>query len=90
MDPAFCQVRARGIKGSALPPFHAITVTVPGAAAAWEDAAQQWGTLPLSQARGCCTACPGVCSNSLRSGVIAAFRFLMGDDRDSMRPISLA
>lgn len=49
---AFCgQVRSRGISGSALPPFHAITVTVPGAAAAWEDAAHRWGTLPLSQAR---------------------------------------
>lgn len=42
-------VRALGIKGSALPPFHAVTVTVPGAAAAWEDAVKQWGTLPLSQ-----------------------------------------
>lgn len=44
-------VRARGIKGSALPPFHAVTVTVPGAAAAWEDAVKQWGSLPLSQVR---------------------------------------
>jgi gamma-glutamyltranspeptidase len=38
------------MRASALPPFHAITVTVPGAAAAWEDAVQQWGTLGLSQA----------------------------------------
>ena len=42
-------VRERGITGTALPPFHALTVTVPGAAAAWEDAVQQWGRLSLSE-----------------------------------------
>ena len=42
-------VRKLGIKGTALPPFHTVTVTVPGAAAAWEDAVKQWGTLDLEQ-----------------------------------------
>ena len=42
-------VRARGMRGTALPPFHALAVTVPGAAAAWEDAVKQWGKLPLAQ-----------------------------------------
>ena len=42
-------VRERGITGSALPRFHALTVTVPGAAAAWEDAVKQWGKLSLSE-----------------------------------------
>jgi Gamma-glutamyltranspeptidase len=51
------QVRKLGIRGAALPPFHAVTVTVPGAAAAWEDAVQQWGTLPLSQARASVQIC---------------------------------
>ncbi len=46
-------VRERGVKGGALPPFHALTVTVPGAAAAWEDAVRQWGNLSLEQARLC-------------------------------------
>ncbi len=47
-------VRARGFRGTALPPFHALTVTVPGAAAAWEDAVKQWGKLPLAQVRCIC------------------------------------
>lgn len=56
------QVRKLGIRGAALPPFHAVTVTVPGAAAAWEDAVQQWGTLPLSQASaGASTGLPMQC-----------------------------
>ena len=46
-------VRERGVRGGALPPFHALTVTVPGAAAAWEDAVRLWGKLSLEQARRC-------------------------------------
>jgi len=42
-------VRAAGFKGTALSPFHPLAVTVPGAAAAWEDAVKQWGRLPLAQ-----------------------------------------
>lgn len=42
-------VRQRGFGGSALHPFHALAVTVPGAAAAWEDAVKQWGKLSLAQ-----------------------------------------
>ncbi len=38
------------VRGGALPPFHALTVTVPGAAAAWEDAVRLWGKLSLEQA----------------------------------------
>ena len=44
-------VRERGVKGGALPAFHALSVTVPGAAAAWEDAVRLWGNLSLEQAR---------------------------------------
>ena len=43
-------VRERGIRGGALPPFHALTVTIPGAAAAWEDVVSLWGKLSLEQA----------------------------------------
>jgi hypothetical protein len=35
---------AAGITGSELPPRHALTVSVPGAAALWEDAVQRWGS----------------------------------------------
>jgi hypothetical protein len=35
---------AAGITGSELPPRHALTVSVPGAAALWEDALQRWGS----------------------------------------------
>lgn len=42
-------VRQRGFQGSAMDPFHALAVTVPGAAAAWEDAVKQWGELTLAQ-----------------------------------------
>jgi len=35
--------------GSELPPFHAMTVSVPGAAQLWEDAVVHWGKLPLQQ-----------------------------------------
>ncbi|KAF6255728.1 gamma-glutamyltranspeptidase [Scenedesmus sp. NREL 46B-D3] len=37
-------VRAAGITGSELPPRHALTVSVPGAAALWEEAVQRWGS----------------------------------------------
>lgn len=47
-------VRAAGFKGTALPPFHPLAVTVPGAAAAWEDAVKQWGRLPLAQVPSAC------------------------------------
>lgn len=42
-------VRAAGVVGPELPPFSAMTVTVPGAAALWEDTVKTWGRLPLSQ-----------------------------------------
>lgn len=35
---------AAGITGSELPPRHALTVSVPGAAALWEEAVQRWGS----------------------------------------------
>jgi gamma-glutamyltranspeptidase/glutathione hydrolase len=38
--------------GEALPPFHAHTVTVPGACAGWCDLIERHGTLPLSQILG--------------------------------------
>uniref|UniRef100_A0A383V5K4 Gamma-glutamyltransferase n=1 Tax=Tetradesmus obliquus TaxID=3088 RepID=A0A383V5K4_TETOB len=37
-------VRAAGITGSELPPRHALTVSVPGAAALWEDSVTHWGS----------------------------------------------
>ncbi len=48
-------IRAAGITGSELPPSSALSVTVPGAAALWEDVLQQWGTRSLQQVRGCLT-----------------------------------
>lgn len=41
-------LRASGFNDG-LPPFHAHTVTVPGAAAAWEDTVNRFGALPLSR-----------------------------------------
>jgi gamma-glutamyltranspeptidase/glutathione hydrolase len=35
--------------GSQLPPFHAYTITVPGACAAWCDTLEHFGCLPLAQ-----------------------------------------
>ncbi len=35
--------------GSQLPPFHALTVTVPGACAAWSDLVARFGRLPLAR-----------------------------------------
>ncbi len=43
-------VRRLGHKGTELPPESALTVTVPGAAALWEDAVKTFGSLPLAQA----------------------------------------
>ncbi len=42
-------VHAQGVTGHELPPFHAMTATVPGAAALWDDAVSQWGRLRLEQ-----------------------------------------
>jgi gamma-glutamyltranspeptidase len=46
-------VRERGITGSELPARGALAVTVPGAAALWEDAVKAFGKLSLAQARPC-------------------------------------
>jgi hypothetical protein len=43
------RIRAAGIGGSELPPNSALSVTVPGAAALWEDAVRQWGSMGLEQ-----------------------------------------
>lgn len=42
-------MRAQGILGLDLPPFSALTVTVPGAAALWEDVVKLYGKLSLKQ-----------------------------------------
>ncbi|BDA50498.1 Glutathione hydrolase proenzyme [Coccomyxa sp. Obi] len=42
-------VRAQGIKGHELPADSALCVTVPGAAALWEDTVKSFGTLSLEQ-----------------------------------------
>jgi gamma-glutamyltranspeptidase len=49
-------VRERGIAGSELPARGALAVTVPGAAALWEDAVKAFGKLSLAQARPCARA----------------------------------
>ena len=47
-----CQaVRERGITGSELPVRGALAVTVPGAAALWEDTIKAFGKLPLAEVR---------------------------------------
>lgn len=43
------KAREMGCKGSEFPPFSALTVTVPGAAAAWEDTIKTYGKLSLKQ-----------------------------------------
>lgn len=43
-------VRAQGITGHELPADSALCVTVPGAAALWEDMVKIFGTLDLKQA----------------------------------------
>lgn len=47
-------VRGKGIEGHELPPYSALTVPVPGAAALWEDVVKQHGSKPLAEARSCC------------------------------------
>lgn len=42
-------VRERGITGSELPVRGALAVTVPGAAALWEDTIKAFGKLPLAE-----------------------------------------
>ena len=44
-------VRERGITGSELPVRGALAVTVPGAAALWEDTVKAFGKLPLAEVR---------------------------------------
>ena len=48
---ALCSQKARelGVKGGEFEPFSALTVTVPGAAAAWEDTVKMYGKLDLKQ-----------------------------------------
>ncbi len=43
-------IRASGIDDESLPPFHAHTVTVPGAVAGWCDLLARFGTRPLADA----------------------------------------
>ncbi|GMH38373.1 hypothetical protein BSKO_06257 [Bryopsis sp. KO-2023] len=42
-------VRKRGIFGTEMPPFHALTVMVPGAAMLWEETINKWGKLTMSE-----------------------------------------
>lgn len=42
-------LRARGVEGNQIPPQHALTVTVPGAAALWDDCVSKFGKLSLKQ-----------------------------------------
>lgn len=46
-----CVQKARelGVTGGEFEPFSALTVTVPGAAAAWEDTAKMYGKLTLKE-----------------------------------------
>src|SRR3990172_3983730 len=44
-------LQQRGLR-QALPPFHALTVTVPGACAAWCDLVERHGRLPLAEVLG--------------------------------------
>ena len=44
-------VRQLGIDGVDLPAFSALTVTVPGAAALWEDVIKKYGKLTLKEVR---------------------------------------
>lgn len=47
-----CVQKARelGVKGAEFEPFSALTVTVPGAAAAWQDTIKTYGKLTLKEA----------------------------------------
>ena len=49
--PCLQHVRSLGINGLDLPSFSALTVTVPGAPALWEDIIRKHGKLSLGQAR---------------------------------------
>ena len=51
------EVRSRGITGLDLPSFSALTVTVPGAPALWEDVIRSFGKLSLKQVRLCRSHC---------------------------------
>lgn len=42
--------RSQGVDGPDLPPLSAMTVTVPGAPALWEDVVKKYGSMPLDQA----------------------------------------
>ena len=46
---AFQKARELGVKGGEFEPFSALTVTVPGAAAAWEDTVKMYGKLTLKE-----------------------------------------
>ena len=43
------KARELGVKGGEFEPFSALTVTVPGAAAAWEDTVKMYGKLSLKE-----------------------------------------
>ena len=43
------KARELGVKGMEFEPYSALTVTVPGAAAAWEDTVKMYGKLSLKQ-----------------------------------------
>lgn len=43
------KARELGVKGKEFEPFSALTVTVPGAAAAWEDTIKTYGKLSLKE-----------------------------------------
>ena len=47
--PLLQHVRSLGHHGLDMPPFSALTVTVPGAAALWEDVIKTYGNLTLKQ-----------------------------------------
>lgn len=45
------KARELGVTGGEFEPFSALTVTVPGAAAAWEDTIKTFGKLSLKEVR---------------------------------------
>lgn len=47
--PFLQKARELGVKGGEFEPFSALTVTVPGAAAAWEDTVKMYGKLTLKE-----------------------------------------
>ena len=48
-EVALQKARELGVKGGEFEPFSALTVTVPGAAAAWEDTIKMYGRLTLKE-----------------------------------------